>query len=947
MRILFLSILFFTMTLHASSETDLRCEDYAQTNSVDALWTCPALVSNGSLYANLADVDFYNGTYRCSYHYVDTGQHASECDYVSMMYISELNISLHDVARDVNATVRGSPYAPLVHNFNSPFYKIPSLVDMSPIMGAREQDIAMESLYDRVNTGLRDLHNHAYQVKNADNSLYKLAGIVGGIPTVSYGISAQKLNKAQKDSYDQLVHPYVSGGTREEDTFSKFVTGMVTLDPDVVAGYDETNGSLKISSRWNLTRSSGTFFSFNYDSAKKKISAKMHSIDLEKDNIKDWIDIFRQKIWGFYYNLQRRFDIGYDIISTQLLFIMLVFFAIATATRGGARYITNREQGNSSGEIKINEASIMKTLGILATVFIFFISIPSPMVSTYVSTNKTEIPNEMKGNSSLIKMFIRYAMEKGSDFGTMMADLGTDAFLDFLIQKQGLNDGRYSQGSITKSIQEILYYYPAVQIANECRDITRRSDSTLMSGNYSVSIHPYYDKTKTSFLPGNHIEGISRELCAKTVSYTLGVRQRVNHDIEELIYLISVDLPVRMTATANMVTNHLLLQKELGWMNITTVPFTYFMLKNNKLFFEPSQNLDDIRETTNDMMENLGVRGTKDTLAETPWIKSRSATQSRVDTAAGTASNSRETYTRLAVYNFLPQFSTIRSEVMSRLQSLYSDTLRVKRITQVKNGNNQGGISADSKLIDFIVNTLLANAYRYSGSNFMTEEDQVIFSKIVQAVDENNTIEIHKIFYLISYIVAFAIWNSGFILIFLAAIAMIIGQKIVLYVINVLIHFFISPFIVLWTFAAAADGGIAKVKQYLRDTLIYMLYPTLIVISVFIFIFAYELFYSVYGFILSVLIESQVDQVGQAIIAAGELEPSDAAMSYLAIYALRDITHILIDLLSVYVAIMTINKFPELVLKLMGIHDSAVIMLGQAGETLQGKGGGSVNPLSR
>jgi hypothetical protein len=97
------------------------------------------------------------------------------------------------------------------------------------------------------------------------------------------------------------------------------------------------------------------------------------------------------------------------------------------------------------------------------------------------------------------------------------------------------------------------------------------------------------------------------------------------------------------------------------------------------------------------------------------------------------------------------------------------------------------------------------------------------------------------------------------------------------------------------------------------------------------------------------LIEGQEASISDAIIAANPANytPNDGEMAYLAIYSLKDITEILIDLVSVYVAFLTINKFPELVLKMMGINDSAVIMLSQADETIQSKGGGSVNPLSR
>lgn len=220
--------------------------------------------------------------------------------------------------------------------------------------------------------------------------------------------------------------------------------------------------------------------------------------------------------------------------------------------------------------------------------------------------------------------------------------------------------------------------------------------------------------------------------------------------------------------------------------------------------------------------------------------------------------------------------------------------------------------------------------------------------KLKKMIKFDDPVSLHKAFMVISYLVAMSIWKSGFIIIFLSAIAMIVGLKVVLYVINVMIHFFISPFIVLWAFATSPDGGMSKIKNYLRDTLIYMLYPTIIVIGVFVFIFSYELFYSIYGFITSVLVEGQLKAVELGIAAAHPgHDLKKAEMSFLSVYALRDITEILIDLLSVYVAFMTINKFPELVLKMMGMGDSAVIMMPQANEALQNKGGGSVNPLSR
>jgi hypothetical protein len=74
---------------------------------------------------------------------------------------------------------------------------------------------------------------------------------------------------------------------------------------------------------------------------------------------------------------------------------------------------------------------------------------------------------------------------------------------------------------------------------------------------------------------------------------------------------------------------------------------------------------------------------------------------------------------------------------------------------------------------------------------------------------------------------------------------------------------------------------------------------------------------------------------------------SNEAMGFLSLYSLRDMTELFIDILSVYVAFEMIFKFPERVLKMLGLGESTALSMTQSTEKLSSKGGGSVNPLSR
>ncbi len=945
--ILVILILLSTNAIYAKA--DLTCPGIEQKSNAAWEWNCPEMNGTVKFDTTLSDLDVGSGAYTCEYRYPDTQQVATVCSYVSKEYREDLNNTLDtahktlvnmiksgtgDVDRSTFAEGATNQLAQNLENFASDPQYIKEL----------DQE---NNLYAYINKGFTDgnesLSGYFQDINNQSGGyLYKLHKTK----------NQNHPNDALAKSYSKFVKPYIEGSTEERnETFSHFVTALVTLDQELIKGYDDSNGSLNL----DLSGIFKTLANTNILQAiKNAFMGDLNTTDIVKpDNmhLKTWKDVFGQKIWGFYYNLQSRLDIGYDIISTQLLFIMMVFFSVMMAARGGARYIINRENGESSGEVKINEASIMKTLGILATVFAFYISVPYEDKSSRLAEKPIQ---EIRTNASLSKIMIRMAMDTGADFGTMISDLGTDAFLRYVVQQQGINNGLREGENVIKSVLSLVYYYPAYEIVNLCRYQTGLSDDRILSGQGSVAISSEFSKDseagtsstgKYDFYEHNHIALISDSVCQKMILQTENTFQNIYKNLRALLAMIHDDKFLRLEATYNLVDNHIKLQQQLGWMNIASIPYTYFMMKNQNLFYESRVDYAAIAQESEQYARNLGLRGGQDAIDSTLWIKNITQTQDRLKLKDDNSVVKQ--YTRLAIYNFLPGFSSIRNEVLQRIQSLFSDILRMGRSNNNKNNNID--ITHLNSFNDFL-NTMMHTAVRYYGDAKKLFNIADMGDKLRVALQPNgkgNAVVLHQIFYQISYLVAMAIWKSGFIIVFLSAIAMIVGIKIVLYIINIMVHFFISPFIVVWAFATSPDGGATKIKNYLRDTLIYMLYPTIIVIGVFMFIFAYELFYSIYGFITSMLIEGQTKVMENAALTTYHATNTDVEMGFLAVHALKDITEILIDLLSVYVAFLTINKFPELVLKMMGVGDSAVIMLPQSSEAIQSKGGGSVNPLSR
>jgi hypothetical protein len=302
---------------------------------------------------------------------------------------------------------------------------------------------------------------------------------------------------------------------------------------------------------------------------------------------------------------------------------MMAFFAMSATARGGARYITNRESGMSSGEVKINEASIMKTLGILATVFVFFISVPTIYTSNYpVATEKTDLNNhEMRTNGSLGKMLIRYAVKQGTFFGSMMADLGTDAFLEYIVKKQGVYTGLFEKHDLINSIKEMVYYYPALEIANECTTQQMSPLHKILNGSNSSKTekNPEYIPSNSTFLQQTGTTRINPDLCSKMARMVYVAPEALSNKINIALDKIDNVGLIRVKATENIVKNHIGLQEDIGWMNILSVPYTYFMMKYQGLFFEETLDFKSLEKSARDYVDTLGLRDGEDAMAHANW----------------------------------------------------------------------------------------------------------------------------------------------------------------------------------------------------------------------------------------------------------------------------------------------------------------------------------------
>jgi len=252
----YFSILFtftFLFLTSAGASTDLGCADIDQNNTMsNERWKCPSITEN--VEAILSDVDVETGTYTCEYRYIDTQEVATTCTYNSLDYKEKLEHELDSVHDEVVGIITGTNNNDLrafsdkddIDNFHRLTIGSAFVEAFADDPQFSQEENLIHELHTDINDALGEggLYKFFQAATDAGNYLYKLNETNITDPLI----------QLQK-SYTKFVKPYTPGGdisTRKEKTFSRFITGMVTLNnADVIDGYYEDNGTLDINSSWS------------------------------------------------------------------------------------------------------------------------------------------------------------------------------------------------------------------------------------------------------------------------------------------------------------------------------------------------------------------------------------------------------------------------------------------------------------------------------------------------------------------------------------------------------------------------------------------------------------------------------------------------------------------------------------------------------------------------
>ena len=931
-----------------------ECAPVVQNTREHALWKCPALPKfpkDEKYTVKLIDVDLYNGLYSCMY-LDSSGKRIQECNFKSKAYINGINAAREKIMGNAGSGNQKNIVSKIDSGRQLSFRK-----DFNPL------NVPM-ALSDEKEMGA------------VTKEINRIVGRFKQLRDISTGAGGE-LAKAEKSledidniTYEHLVKPHLKGTSRgdlvqKDNNFALFLAGLITLNPDIVEGYNESSGKLKVKDAWmakakTVSAPEKELAKSTFDSIADSVKKGVHTLegwgiklinslfvgnimsspistaeyDVESAqqyarNISSYADIFEMKLWGYFYNINRRMDIAYNKIAIQLLIIVVVWFALTKGSGFGVRYMLEKK---IVGEHQTHSVA-MNTMASLLIFGSFFVSFSTPISSTNTVTSEADVQREMRMNNTIVKYIIRLAAEKGSEIATTMSDLALDATLNFIVKKQNVYSTTQIRNSFKSDILPLLYYAPSLDIVHKCSAYYNMGEDAMLSTHVTngldVSINEGYAKV-SPFFKNNNINGISFGLCHRMLVNVASASRDVIYAASEADEMIDDADAIMAKSVSFLVKNNVMLQDRIGWINTFSIPMTYFMMKEYDMFLSKGIDSDKVKEKADEFAKSLSLATSSNITADDAgheksrigkfldWIRGTTRTVS--DNAQDGSAKILSYVGKYMLFNALPGFSSVREGIYDYLKTLYGDVLKV----QTSNSDKIKGDTGKS----------IAKAIMNVGGRFLSIVPAGLagkFKSMLSKGDGNlSPVLWGTIIMVASFIIAYFIWKMSFVMLFITSISTLILLKIVLYYKDLMVHFLVSPFMVVWTFVTSNTGA-SKVSTFMKDTVVLMMFPSMIVFSSFTFIFIHELFDVLYMWIVEVMLKNQEANLSLMNYANSD---TDGFSAYFTLYIMGEFMQMLIYLFSFYLAYAIIIQLPEKIIKKLGLQDSTTVNITQTSEKL-------------
>ncbi|WP_323587754.1 hypothetical protein [Aliarcobacter butzleri] len=793
-------------------------------------------------------------------------------------------------------------------------------------------------------------YNHYETPWELTKRLGKKIFTLGNNTDDTHGLITNPYN-IQKRAKDLGLQYLNENKDKENFTVSQFVTGLVALDSNVVSGISET-GDIVINPEVekNMTildaveYSKGVWETFSDKVSKVYNNMTGGQVDnVNYTNVFSFEQYFDKKIFGLYYEFM---SLGWQAVFDYAGLLILAMVFLYSGVVVGYKFFMFRMNSNNEGK-EWDFPFANRLTAIVIMLVVFFIHFPNGNSESVVSNNNQsdkifEITTSNNNQATQVESqttIFKTGIGFFANMGAMIAD--TTATNATVIYMRYLFNATYTQS-----------YQDTLNILNQTRrEIVEQAVlQSFFKDNCIASHEASYKKYNGFQMADSHIDflwnvdtgsskifdnkGTISPLMCKNLEISLMIGReylkRSKVTSEKTITNLSRNSNFNVTTNNSSYTSmsqlyvdtQLLGVKNVGWFMASTLPVSHIFMLNSNII---NNAYDGLSRTTNgEAVTTMLVNKANDLYVKEDENLSKQTLDTEVlsSVTSNWITNTFSTLTSYQIYNMLPFFGEIRQFFEKAVEGAGESLFEVAGI-----------FMPQSKLLSFAKSSL--DKFIKEANEQKSKKNLKDNSKVSQNIDFLSTGFKSFMIYVTSFSLAVILYKLMIQAIFAAVVTLLAILKIGLYFWDCFMYFFVSPFIVLWQMTIKEKTD--RVNSYFLDGFIlYVIKPTLIVSSFFMFIISFEIITGIYSLIFDICFSTLN-------LSNSLYEDSSISLSFVTQSVITGFSDIFIYFIGMILSYFIILKGDDMILAKIRYKDETESgLLHQLGERVQALGGARI-----
>ncbi len=695
-------------------------------------------------------------------------------------------------------------------------------------------------------------------------------------------------------------------------TFSEFVSNLITLNSDYVTGvnsFGEIEINPKIEKKLtfvNNEHSQETAIGKTLDwfGSLFSSSATNETKEIVFENIKSFsaIDYFDKKLFGLYYNFM---NIAWGGIFQYAGTLFLMFLSLYAGGNLALRYgLHKMKHEDSRGEFEFPIKQ--RLVAIAMTLMITFVPFPTGTGSDIGASSSAD---SIKAETTIAKKLISYM----SEIGTKIADYSTGNIMTVYMSYMLSASDSYNIKNTKKS---------AIELSKKLREQKLRTAffKTVCVDGYPNMHRSFYEMAGVDYdaewQPSKNLaskqsvfSGTDAEIkdSRPTLNYCANVEKEIaianqsmkslKNNIETSIGHIEEKTGNDSTMNANFFAiTQLTSAKRLGWFAIATLPILHVYLKNTNLI-----NVGGKIKSSGDS------DGMQKAILNSASAEAQSNGNTDIANAGRNITNDNSLFSKLG-----GGIQYILAKQVYFMMPMFGEVFNASKAIAFNAVDTVTAIMPSSKMISFLKKSL-----DIATSNSTSKKPLVLSSAVA----------------LLGFVLAILLYNLMIKIVFSAVVSLLIVVKIVFYILDVFMYYFVSPFVVGWQMTISNSTD--RLHKYISNGFVLLVIkPSLIVFSVMMFIIGLELMRSIY-FMLFDAVFSSIEIANK--IVGGIVKEDNFGITGLLISSnIKGIGEVFVDLVAMILAYKLIMDGDKMILDKFGYKDETESSIGgQVSEKIQ------------